>query len=78
VIGGVEFVYYSVTPRPVYLIPEQGRYAFTAIVPLVCLALAGALGFRRRVAVPLLSVLLVASIGLAVGARLLYVTATYT
>ena len=78
VIAGVEFVYYRQDPRPEYLIPEQGRYAFTAIVPLVCLALAGALGFRRRIAVPLLSILVAAMVVLAIASRVLYITATYT
>ena len=46
VIGGVEAAYVSATPRPV--VAEQGRYAFTAIVPLAAIAAGACLGLGRR------------------------------
>jgi hypothetical protein len=77
VIVGVEFAYYTVTPRPVFLTPEQGRYAFTAIVPLAALAVAGLLLAPRRAASALGAVLLTGMIFLAAGAHLLYLTDTF-
>ncbi len=76
VFGGVEFEYYSPWPRPVF--PEQGRYAFPAMVPLACLALSGLLVLRRRRGTAIATVALVAMIVLSAAARMLYLTGTYT
>lgn len=46
VIAGVEAAYFTGTPRGVPA--EQGRYAFTAIVPLAAVAAGAALAFRAR------------------------------
>jgi hypothetical protein len=60
------------------LTPEQGRYVFTAMLPLVALALCGCYGVSRRVAVPIATVLVTAMVALSIGARLLYLTNTFT
>jgi 4-amino-4-deoxy-L-arabinose transferase-like glycosyltransferase len=76
VIAAVEYVYYAVTPRPV--LAEQGRYAFTALVPIGALAIAGLFGLPKRWATSLAAMLVAAMLVLAVAARLLYITTTYT
>jgi len=58
VIGGVEAAYVSSSPRPV--VAEQGRYAFTAIVPLAAVAAGACLGLGRRMA-PVIAVGLIAA-----------------
>jgi 4-amino-4-deoxy-L-arabinose transferase-like glycosyltransferase len=77
-VAGVAFYYYSPTPRPKPLTPEQGRYAFTAMVPLVALALCGLYALSRRTALAVATVLVSAMIVLSIGARLLYLTSTFT
>ena len=76
VIAAVEYVYYSPIPR--LLLPEQGRYAFTALVPIAALAIAGLFALPRRWAVTVATMVVSAMIVLAVAARILYLTATYT
>jgi len=76
VIAAVEYVYYAVTPRPV--LAEQGRYAFPALVPIGALAIAGLFALPKRWATTLSAMLVAAMVVLAVAARLLYITATYT
>jgi hypothetical protein len=78
VIGGVEFAFYSPVPRIPLLIPEQGRYAFTAIVPLAALALAGLLALPRKWATPLVAVLVGAMICFNAASHLLYIAQTFT
>lgn len=78
VIAGVEFAFYSATPRPLALIPEQGRYAFTAIVPLVGLAVAGLLLLPRRAAQAAGAVLLSGMAFLAIASHLLYLAQNFT
>lgn len=78
VVAGVAFYYYSQAPRPKALTPEQGRYAFTAMVPLTALALCGLYGLPRRIGTPVATVLVTAMILLSFGARLLYLTNTFT
>jgi hypothetical protein len=77
-VAGVAFYYYSPTPRPKQLTPEQGRYAFTAMLPLIALALCGLYGVSRRAALPVATVLVTAMIALSIGSRLLYLTNTFT
>lgn len=77
VIAGVEFAYYSPTPRLIPLTPEQGRYAFTAIVPLTALALSGLLIVPRKWAKPAGAVLVGAMICFEVASHLLYLTANF-
>jgi hypothetical protein len=78
VIGGVEIAYYSPGPRPVFLTPEQGRYAFTAIVPLAALALAGLLPLPRRWGAAAAAVVVSAMICLSAASHLLYVAQNFT
>lgn len=78
VIAGVEFAYYAATPRPAYLTPEQGRYAFTAMVPLAGIALCGLLAFKRRVAMAGASVLVGAMIAFGAASHLLYLANNFT
>jgi len=73
VVVGVEFAYYAPTPRPtIGLTPEQGRYAFTAIVPLVALALSGLLVLPRRWSIAVSAALVAGMIGLCWASHLLY------
>ena len=58
VIGGVEAAYVTSDPRQV--VAEQGRYAFTALVPLAAVAAGACLGLGRRRA-PLVAGALVAA-----------------
>jgi hypothetical protein len=76
VLAAVEFQYYAVTPRLV--LAEQGRYAFTALVPIAALAIAGLFALPRRWATAIATAMVVAMIVLAYAARLLYLTQTYT
>lgn len=79
VIAGVEFVFYAPGPLPaVYVTPEQGRYAFTAIVPLVALALCGLLAVKPKVATAAVSVLVGAMICFGAASHLLYLAQTFT
>jgi 4-amino-4-deoxy-L-arabinose transferase-like glycosyltransferase len=76
VLAAVEFQYYAVSPRLV--LAEQGRYAFTALVPIAALAIAGLFALPRRWATAIATAMVVAMIVLAYAARLLYLTQTYT
>jgi hypothetical protein len=78
VIAGVEFAFYAATPRPVALTPEQGRYAFTAIVPLAALALVGLVLLPRRWGKAASAVLVGAMICLAAASHLLYLASNFT
>jgi hypothetical protein len=76
VIGGVAAAYQTGTiGRPV--VAEQGRYAFTAMVPLAAIAVGGTFAFGRRRA-PLLAGGLVAAVaGIAVASYFLALTRFY-
>jgi uncharacterized membrane protein HdeD (DUF308 family) len=76
VIGGVHAAYFTTEFRPV--VPEQGRYAFTAIVPLATIAVGACFAFGRRRA-PLVAAPLVASvIGLSFASYMLALTRFFT
>jgi 4-amino-4-deoxy-L-arabinose transferase-like glycosyltransferase len=72
VIGGVEAAYFTDTPRSV--VSEQGRYAFTAIVPLATVAVGACCAFGRRRAPLAAGVLVGGMMGLALAAQMLAVT----
>ena len=76
VIAGVEYEFYSLTPR--LQLAEQGRYAFTALVPIAALSVAGLFALPRRWALTIATTLVTAMIVLAVASRILYATATFT
>ena len=78
VIAGVEFAYYHRTPIPPLLTGEQGRYAFTAIVPLAALALLGLVVVPRRWSKPASAVLVGAMICFSVASHLLYLADNFT
>jgi hypothetical protein len=78
VFVGVELAYYSATPRPVFLTPEQGRYAFTAAVPIASFVVAGLLALSRRSARALCAVLVSAMACLWVVSHLLYIAHDFT
>jgi hypothetical protein len=78
VFVGVELAYYSATPRPVFLTPEQGRYAFTAAVPIASFVVAGLLALSRRSARALSAVLVSAMACLWVASHLLYIAHDFT
>ena len=63
VVGGVEAAYVTSAPRPV--VAEQGRYAFTAMVPLATIAAGACLAFGRRRAPALAAGLVGALMGLS-------------
>jgi hypothetical protein len=72
VVAGVEATYQAGGPRTV--VPEQGRYAFTAMVPLAAIAVGSGFAFGRRRA-PLVAAGLVAAVaGLAVASYMLALT----
>ena len=72
VVGGVEAAYFTGTPRQVPA--EQGRYIFTAIVPLATIAVGAAMAFRERVAPLAATALTAAVIGLGYASQLLTLT----
>ena len=72
VVGGVEGAYFTNTPRPVPA--EQGRYIFTAIVPLAAIAVGGAMAFRDRAAPVVVAALVGAVIALGYASQLLALT----
>jgi hypothetical protein len=76
VIAGVEGAYFTDHARPVPA--EQGRYIFTAIVPLAALAVGGALAFGRRTAPVVAGALAAAVIGLGYASQLLALTWFFT
>jgi 4-amino-4-deoxy-L-arabinose transferase-like glycosyltransferase len=78
VLIGVELAYYSAAPRPEYLTPEQGRYAFTAAVPIAVVAIAGLLCLSRQRATSLAAAIVAAMICLNVASHLLYITHNFT
>src|SRR5262249_2865229 len=69
VVIGVEIAYY--TPGQHTLIPEMGRYAFTAIAALAVIAIAPAFAFGRRYVTPILTGLVTAMIGFGAASMLL-------
>jgi Predicted membrane protein (DUF2142) len=76
VIGGVEAAYYTSQPRPVPA--EQGRYIFTAVVPLATIAVGAAMAFRERLAPLVATALAAAVIGLGYASQLLTLTGFFT
>ena len=78
VVAGVELAYYAATPRPIYLTPEQGRYAFTAVVPVAALLIGGLVRLPRSASRAIVAVAVVAMIGLNVASHLLYLSQTFT
>jgi Predicted membrane protein (DUF2142) len=72
VIGGVEAAYFTSAPRPAPA--EQGRYVFTAIVPLATIAVGAALAFRERIAPLVASGLAALVIGFGYASQLLALT----
>jgi hypothetical protein len=72
VIAGVEAAYFTDQARSVPA--EQGRYVFTALVPLAAIAVGGALAFRDRTAPIVAAVLASAVIGLGYASQLLTLT----
>jgi hypothetical protein len=76
VVGGVEAAYFTSAPRAAPA--EQGRYIFTAIVPLATIAVGSAMAFRARVAPLVATALAAAVIGLGYASQLLTLTGFFT
>lgn len=76
VLGGVEAAYFTDQPRPAPA--EQGRYIFTAIVPLATIAVGAAMAFRARLGPLVASALAAAVIGLGYASQLLTLTGFFT
>ena len=76
VIAGVEAAYFTTTGRNV--VAEQGRYAFTAIVPLAAIALGGSFAFGSRRAPVVAAGLVAAVIGLSFASQMLALTRFFT
>lgn len=75
----VENEFYTSTPVITQsLTGEQGRYAFTVLVPLVALALCGLLRFKRERAMAISAVVVAAMICFAGASHLLYLADTFT
>jgi hypothetical protein len=76
VVAGVEAAYFSTTP--VAILPEQGRYAFTAVVPLAAVAVGACFAFGRRRAPVVAALLLAALTGFSLCAQVLGFTSFYS
>jgi len=76
VVVAVEAVYATGAPRPV--VAEQGRYAFTAIVPLAAIAAGACVAFGRRHATAVAAALAAAMVGLAFASQVLALGGYYT
>jgi 4-amino-4-deoxy-L-arabinose transferase-like glycosyltransferase len=76
VVFGVEAAYLTDSPRPVPA--EQGRYAFTAIVPLATVAVGGALAVGERLRPLVLAVLVAATMGLGYAGQLVTLSGFFT
>jgi hypothetical protein len=76
VVGGVEAAYFTNAPRSVPA--EQGRYIFTAAVPLAAIAVGASMAFRERLAPLVAAALATAVIGLSYASQLLTLTAYFT
>ena len=72
VVGGVEAAYFTGAPRPAPA--EQGRYIFTALVPLATIAVGAAMAFRPRLDALAATALAAAVIGLGYASQLLALT----
>ena len=75
VVAGVEAAFYTIGVRG--LVPEFGRYAFPAIVPLAVLVVASLHAFGRRWAPMAGAVLLVAMLALSYAGQLVTLTGFY-
>ena len=73
---GVEAAYFTGQPRPVPA--EQGRYIFTALVPLAAIAVGASLAFRDRVAVVVASGLVAATMGFGYASQFLTLGGFFT
>jgi 4-amino-4-deoxy-L-arabinose transferase-like glycosyltransferase len=60
------------------VVAEQGRYIFPAIAALAAIAVAGTFGLGRRLHLPLVTVLVVAMIGLSYAAQWLTLSSAFT
>jgi hypothetical protein len=76
VVFGVEAAYFTDQPRPVPA--EQGRYIFTAIVPLAAIAVGGCLAFRNRVAVVVAAGMVGLMMGLGYASQFLTLAGFFT
>jgi 4-amino-4-deoxy-L-arabinose transferase-like glycosyltransferase len=76
VVGGVEAAYFTNSPRSVPA--EQGRYIFTAAVPLAAIAVGAAMAFSERIAPLVATGLAAAVIGLSYASQLLALTGFFT
>jgi hypothetical protein len=76
VVFGVAAAYLTDSPRPVPA--EQGRYVFTALVPLAMAAVGGALAFRGRIQTLVLTALVTATMALGYAGQLLTLSGFFT
>ena len=78
-IAVVENEFYTATPvYPQSLTGEQGRYAFTVLVPLAALAVCGLMRFKRDRAVAIAAVVVAAMICFSGASHLLYLADNFT
>ena len=76
VVFGVEAAYFTGQPRPVPA--EQGRYIFTALVPLAAIAVGASLAFKDRVAVVAATVLVAATMAFGYASQFLTLSGFFT
>ena len=76
VVLGVEAAYFTDVPRPSPA--EQGRYIFTALVPLAAIAVGASLAFKDRVAVVAATVLVAATMGFGYASQFLTLSGFFT
>jgi hypothetical protein len=78
VFGGVAYAYYAPDAAGRLSPSEQGRYAFTALIPLVTIALAGCYAFGRQRAALVASGLAAAMIGFGIASQAMALATYYT
>jgi len=78
VFAGVAFAYYTADAGSRLSPSEQGRYAFTALIPLAAIAVAGCFAFGRRRAAAIAGGVVGAMVGLGFVAQLMAMSAFYT
>ena len=76
VVLGVEAAYFTNVPRPTPA--EQGRYIFTALVPLAAIAVGASMAFRGRVAVVVATVLVALTMAFGYASQFLTLSGFFT
>ncbi len=76
VVLGVEAAYFTDVPRPTPA--EQGRYIFTALVPLAAIAVGASLAFKDRIAVVVATALVAVTMAFGYASQFLTLSGFFT